>query len=133
MFRCDRGLACIDMKYFATVCAALFLRIDHRPAVMAIVAALAGAVMFGLARHAMLDDGMITLSYARTLAEHGQWGMVDGLTSNSATSVLNVLLSTGVQRAHLRRAGGALVCVQLVRVGLGDPGHICLQDRRQPF
>ncbi|MBV8997367.1 MAG: hypothetical protein JO287_27555 [Pseudonocardiales bacterium] len=96
MFKYDRGSVCIDMKYFAVMCAALFIRIDHRPAVMAIVAALAGAVTFGLAHRAMLDDSMITLSYARTLAQHGQWGMVDGLTSNSATSVLNVLLLASI-------------------------------------
>jgi hypothetical protein len=94
--QCLDVIAWVAVKYFAIMCAALFLRIDHRPAVIAIVAALAGAVMFGLAHHAMLDDSMITLSYARTLAEHGQWGMVDGLTSNSATSVLNVLLLASI-------------------------------------
>jgi hypothetical protein len=92
MFSCDRAPTCIDMKYFAIMCTALFMRTHYRPVVMAIVAALASAVMFGLAHRGMLDDSMITLSYARTLAEHGQWGMVEGLTSNSATSVLNVLL-----------------------------------------
>ncbi|MFZ0119238.1 MAG: hypothetical protein WAL99_07275 [Pseudonocardiaceae bacterium] len=67
------------------------------PPVMAVAAAaLAGGVMFTLAHNAMLDDSMITLSYARTLAEHGQWGMVEGLTSNSATSVLNVLLLAAI-------------------------------------
>ncbi|MGH3781186.1 MAG: hypothetical protein ACRDRO_11310 [Pseudonocardiaceae bacterium] len=67
-----------------------------RLAAMVAAAALAGGVMFGFAHRAMLDDSMITLSYARTLAEHGHWGMVDGLTSNSATSVLNVLLLAAI-------------------------------------
>lgn len=66
------------------------------PVMVATAAALAGGVMFGLAHRAMLDDSMITLSYARTLAEHGQWGMVEGLPSNSATSVLNVLLLAAI-------------------------------------
>jgi hypothetical protein len=77
--------------------APLFSGIRLRPPVMAAAAAaLAGGVMFGLVHNAMLDDSMITLSYARTLAEHGQWGMVPGLTSNSATSVLNVLLLAAI-------------------------------------
>lgn len=92
MFNCYRELNGIDMEYLAAMCAAIFMRTRYRPVVMAIVAVLASAVMFGLAHRGMLDDSMITLSYARTLAEHGQWGMVKGLTSNSATSVLNVLL-----------------------------------------
>jgi hypothetical protein len=92
MFNCHHGSAGIGMEYCAVMRAALLMRTHYRPVVMAIVAALASAVMFGLAHRGMLDDSMITLSYARTLAEHGQWGMVKGLTSNSATSVLNVLL-----------------------------------------
>lgn len=95
------------MAYCATMYAAFprtvrvfadisFVRASLRPAVAAAAAALAGGAIFGLAYHAMLDDSMITLSYARTLAAHGQWGMVEGLTSNSATSVLNVLLLAAI-------------------------------------
>lgn len=77
--------------------APLFSGIRLRLQVMAAAAVvLAGGVIFGLVHNAMLDDSMITLSYARTLAEHGQWGMVPGLTSNSATSVLNVLLLAAI-------------------------------------
>ncbi len=75
---------------------ALFAGANFRLAAMVAAAGLAGGVMFGFAHRAMLDDSMITLSYARTLAEHGQWGMVKGLTSNSATSVLNVLLLAAI-------------------------------------
>ncbi len=78
-----------------TVAGALFIGTSLRLPVMA-AAAFAGGVMFALAHRAMLDDSMITLSYARTLAEHGQWGLVEGLTSNSATSVLNVLLLAAI-------------------------------------
>jgi hypothetical protein len=92
MFNYARRPVGISMQYFTVMCAAPLMRTHCPPLVLAIVAALAGAVMFGLAHRGMLDDSMITLSYARTLAEHGQWGMVEGLTSNSATSVLNVLL-----------------------------------------
>lgn len=69
---------------------------NFRAVVMAVGAAIGAGVVFLLAHRAMLDDSMITLSYARNLAEHGQWGMVEGLTSNSATSVLNVLLLAAI-------------------------------------
>jgi hypothetical protein len=39
-----------------------------------------------------IDDAYITLSYATTLARFGVWGMKPDLTSNAATSPLNVLL-----------------------------------------
>jgi hypothetical protein len=85
------------MTAIPTVTIPVFSGTRLRPPVMAAAAAaLAGGVMFVLAHDAMLDDSMITLSYARTLAEHGQWGMVEGLTSNSATSVLNVLLLAAI-------------------------------------
>jgi hypothetical protein len=39
-----------------------------------------------------IDDAFITLSYATTLAKFGVWGMARDLTSNAATSPLNVML-----------------------------------------
>jgi hypothetical protein len=39
-----------------------------------------------------IDDAFITLSYASTLAKYGVWGMAPDLTSNAATSPLNVML-----------------------------------------
>jgi hypothetical protein len=39
-----------------------------------------------------IDDAFITLSYASTLAKFGVWGMAPDLTSNAATSPLNVML-----------------------------------------
>jgi hypothetical protein len=39
-----------------------------------------------------IDDAFITLSYASTLAKFGVWGMAPDLTSNAATSPLNVIL-----------------------------------------
>jgi hypothetical protein len=39
-----------------------------------------------------IDDAFITLSYASTLAKCGVWGMAPDLTSNAATSPLNVIL-----------------------------------------
>ncbi|HEY2193906.1 MAG TPA: glycosyltransferase 87 family protein [Actinomycetospora sp.] len=54
----------------------------------------AGALM-ALARGALGDDSYISLDYARTLLEHGQWGLVPGRTANTATSPLNVWLLAG--------------------------------------
>lgn len=81
--------------------------------------ALAGAVAFAAARHGLSDDTFITLDYARTLAEHRQWGMVPGLTSNTATSPLNVWLLAGgiVATGRPVLAVGALLVVTLAAAG----------------
>jgi hypothetical protein len=49
------------------------------------------AVMFALIRPHLIDDTFITLSYAKNLAFHGHWGLIQQGTSNTATSPLNVL------------------------------------------
>ncbi|MEW2503070.1 hypothetical protein AB0878_21645 [Amycolatopsis sp. NPDC047767] len=54
--------------------------------------ALVSAVVFLGVRGSLIDDSFITLSYARNLAEHFHWGLVEAETANSATSPLNVLL-----------------------------------------
>jgi hypothetical protein len=54
--------------------------------------ALAGALLFLVAHRGILDDGYITLSYAKTLAFHGSWGLTEFRTANTATSPLNVWL-----------------------------------------
>jgi hypothetical protein len=81
--------------------------------------ALAGAAVFATARHGLSDDSFITLDYARTLAEHGQWGMVPGLTSNTATSPLNVwLLAVGIiATGRPVLAVGALLIATLAAAG----------------
>ncbi|MEC3980291.1 hypothetical protein [Amycolatopsis sp. H20-H5] len=55
-------------------------------------AAVLAVALFLLVKNSLTDDGYITLDYAKNLAVHGKWGMVDGSTANSATSPLNVLL-----------------------------------------
>jgi hypothetical protein len=47
---------------------------------------------FWLMHRALIDDAYITLSYARTLAEHGEWALIPGHPANSATSPLHVLI-----------------------------------------
>lgn len=47
---------------------------------------------FWLVHRALIDDAYITLTYARNLAFHGNWGIIADHTSNTATSPLNVLL-----------------------------------------
>lgn len=61
----------------------------------ATVGAAAGAVVFLLAHHAFPDDGYISLSYARTLATTGTWGVYPGVTDNTQTGPLNVWLLAG--------------------------------------
>lgn len=66
-----------------------------RPArvwVMPAVVALLSVAVFALIQRHMIDDTFITLSYARNLAFHGHWGLIELGTSNTATSPLNVLV-----------------------------------------
>ncbi|MGH3670527.1 MAG: hypothetical protein ACRDSH_07805 [Pseudonocardiaceae bacterium] len=55
-----------------------------------------GAVVFLTAHRVLIDDAYITIDYARTLAQHGQWALEPGHQSNTATSPLNVLLLAGL-------------------------------------
>ncbi len=57
------------------------------PAATAVVAAL----VFFCASKFLIDDTFITLSYARNLAFDGNWGLISGYQSNTATSPMNVL------------------------------------------
>ncbi|WP_370946079.1 hypothetical protein AB5J62_00300 [Amycolatopsis sp. cg5] len=49
------------------------------------------AALFTLAQPHLIDDAYITLSYAKNLAFHGHWGLIEHGTANTATSPLNVL------------------------------------------
>lgn len=58
-----------------------------------LLATIAGAcLIFWTVHDALVDDAYITLTYGRTLGLHGEWGLVPGYESNTATSPLNVLL-----------------------------------------
>lgn len=65
---------------------------DHRAWLLGLYGLVLGTMVYLLAYRGLTDDGYITLDYARTLADHGVWGMKAGLESNTATSPLNVLL-----------------------------------------
>jgi hypothetical protein len=54
-----------------------------------------GAVVWA-EQDALLDDTYLTLTYARTLAEHGQWALIPGVPANSAESPLNVITLAAV-------------------------------------
>ncbi len=58
--------------------------------------ALGAALVFLTAHRALIDDAYITLDYARTLAQYGQWALEPGHPANTATSPLNVLLLAGL-------------------------------------
>jgi hypothetical protein len=57
---------------------------------------LGAAVLFLAAHRVLIDDAYITLDYARSLAQHGQWALAPGHPANTATSPLNVLLLAGL-------------------------------------
>jgi hypothetical protein len=64
---------------------------------LALYGAAVGAALYLIARPAMPDDAYTTFAYARTLAEHGVWGVYPDVPGNTATSPLNVvLLALGV-------------------------------------
>lgn len=59
--------------------------------VLAATAVLASGVAWAM-HEALVDDAYITLTQVRTLVEHGEWGLIPGHSSNTATSPLNVVL-----------------------------------------
>lgn len=67
------------------------------PAIGALLGAVIGAIVCWLMHQALGDDALITVSYARTLAESGTWGVFPGITANTQTSPLNAwLLAAGM-------------------------------------
>jgi hypothetical protein len=85
-------------------------RVAGRP--LPLFGALLGAAVFLVVRGSLTDDSYITLTYARNLAEHGEWGIIPGSPANSATSPLNVLL-LGALTLVTRVAGGSHPVVAL--------------------
>gem|GEM_PF-870083 len=88
---------------------------------------LGATLLYWLVHESLVDDAYITLTYARTLAEHGDWGMLPGHEANSATSPLNVLLLGGLSAVvgdPVVAAGMlyVLTCAALV-LGLRGIGH----------
>lgn len=88
---------------------------------------LGATLVFWLVHRGLVDDAYITLTYARTLAEHGDWGLLPGHEANSATSPLNVLLLGGLSKVvgDPVVAAGVLYVLSCVAaaVGLRGLGH----------
>ncbi|MEU5264901.1 hypothetical protein [Amycolatopsis sp. NPDC021455] len=83
------------------------------------VAAAASAVVFALVSRHLIDDTYITLSYAKNLAFHAHWGLIEQGTANTATSPLNVLALaavTFVVRDAVLAAGIVFVAAQVLLV-----------------
>lgn len=79
-------------------------------------AAVASAVVFALVSRHLIDDTYITLSYAKNLAFHAHWGLIEQGTANTATSPLNVLALaavTFVVRDAVVAAGIVFVAAQV--------------------
>ncbi len=92
-----------------------------RPWLLPAGAAVASALVFTLVSGHLIDDTYITLSYAKNLAFHGHWGLIEGGTANTATSPLNVLalgLVTFIVRDAIFAAGIVYVASQ-VALALG--------------
>ena len=79
-----------------TLTAATGVRLLTVSAPCAALGGLGAALVFLVAHQALIDDAYITLDYARSLAQHGQWALVPGHPANTATSPLNVLLLAGL-------------------------------------
>jgi hypothetical protein len=94
-------------------------RIRARRVLPAVFGAAVGGAAWFVMHHALVDDAFITLSYARTLAFHAQWGVVAGIPANTATSPLQVLLLAGltvvVRDAVV--AAGLLTALSLACIG----------------
>lgn len=87
-----------------------------RPWVLPAGAAIASALVFTLVSGHLIDDTYITLSYAKNLAFHGHWGLIEDGTANTATSPLNVLVLgfvTFVVRDAIFAAGIVFVASQV--------------------
>jgi hypothetical protein len=70
------------------------------------------SLLFWVVHRALIDDGYITLSYARNLALHGHWGLIPQESANTASSPLFVMLvaaPTVVLRDAIWGAGAAFV------------------------
>jgi hypothetical protein len=85
------------------------------PAIGALLGLAVGVVVCWLMQRALGDDALITVSYARTLAESGTWGVFPGITANTQTSPLNAwLLAAGmvvVDQPVLVACGFAVACL----------------------
>ncbi|OXM71139.1 hypothetical protein [Amycolatopsis vastitatis] len=82
-------------------------------------AAAASTLVFALVSHHLIDDTYITLSYAKNLAFHAHWGLIEQGTANTATSPLNVLALaavTFVVRDAVLAAGIVFVAAQVLLV-----------------
>lgn len=83
-------------------------RIDVAVTAITALTALGSSLMYWAIHYNLTDDGYITLAYAKTLAFHGEWGMVPHHPANAATSPLNVMLiaaGTAVTRRPLLALG----------------------------
>lgn len=80
-----------------------------------------GVSLTALTVRGLGDDSYISLDYARTLLEHGQWGLVPGRTTNTATSPLNVwLLAAGLGlTGTVTGAVGLVLGVSFAVIGAG--------------
>lgn len=78
-----------------------------------------GAAVCWLMHRALADDALITVSFARTLAESGTWGVYPGLTAHTQTSPLNAwLIAAGVVAVgHPIVVVGSLLCTCLGVIG----------------
>ena len=102
-----------------TLTAATGVRLLTVSAPCAALGGLGAALVFLVAHQALIDDAYITLDYARSLAQHGQWALVPGHPANTATSPLNVLLLAGliVLSGHPVVSVGILLIVSLAATG----------------
>jgi hypothetical protein len=79
-----------------------------------------GIFVYWLAHTGITDDGYITLDYARDVAMRAQWGLVPGVSSNTATSPLNVLFLATVMEIDRVLTGGPMPLAALGVITVGS-------------
>lgn len=71
------------------------LRNSSDVALVGLAMLLSAFVLYAM-QDSIIDDGYINLGYVKMLSEHFEWGMLPGVPANTATSPLNVLVTSAV-------------------------------------
>lgn len=88
-------------------------------------AVLATACVLYVMQDAIIDDAFINLGYIKTMSHHFEWGMLPGIPSNTATSPLNVIV-TSLVAVVVRSPMAAMWIVTLAMSGVLAMGLLSL-------
>ena len=108
--------------------------VDRSGWALVVLAVLLSTCVLYAMQDSIIDDGYINLGYVRTLSQHFEWGMLPGVMANTATSPLNVLV-TSLVAVVVRSPMAAMWIVSLLTsaalaLGLLDLGRRWMVGRR---